>query len=107
MKLRQNPIWRPGKSGPATFAFLDPGPPLEGFTKESLEKPNPLQAILYSQRVRLSRFFGASPVASALDLRHGRDPDAKELKLSCCARCEVDRLALLTHHLLAECQQAE
>ena len=75
--------------------------------KNRVEKTKPSASHGYSQRVRLSRFFGASPVASALDLRSGRDPETKVLKLSCSARWEVDRLALLTHHLLAECQQAE
>jgi hypothetical protein len=107
MKLRRNPIGRPGKKRPATFASLDPGPPLRSFTKESRENNKPSASHSGSQRVRLSRFFGASPVASALDLHPGRDPDAKELKLSCSARWEVGRSALLTHHRLAECQQAE
>jgi hypothetical protein len=37
----------------------------------------------YPQRVLHSRFFGASPVASALDLRLGRDPVANGITLLC------------------------
>jgi hypothetical protein len=31
-------------------------------------------------------FFGASPVASALDLRNGRDPDTQTITVSCSFR---------------------
>jgi len=86
VKLQPNPTRRPGKNRPATFAFLEPGPPLGNFTKESLAKKQPSASGTHSQRVLTSRFFGASSVASALDLRSGRDPDAKVLKLSCSAR---------------------
>ena len=86
MSPTQNPKWRPGKKRPATSAFLIQGPPLRNFTKESLEKPKPsarpADSSTHLQRVQHSRFFGASPVASALDLRLERDPEANGSTLS-------------------------
>jgi hypothetical protein len=41
----------------------------------------------YPQRVLHSRFFGASSVASALDLRLGRDPDANGITLASLLHC--------------------
>jgi len=80
-------IRRPGKSGPAVFAFSDPRPPLRDFTqnidaraKPSLHKPI---AGLTSRGFGKTDVFGASPVASALDQRTGRDPSASGFTLSC------------------------
>jgi len=104
--MKANPVWRPGLAARRSSRFLIQGLRSGSFTKESSQKTNPLPVIV-TRKGFVSRFFGANSVASALDLHPGRDPDAKELKLSCSARWEVDRSALLTHHLLAECQQAE
>ena len=71
---------KPGNGGPAVSAFSYPEPPLEGFTQVMLF---PFQ----KQTPRPGRdawgfftdYFGASSVASALDLRTGRDPGANHL----------------------------
>jgi hypothetical protein len=76
--------------GPAASAFLVQGPPLGNFTKKIREelqnqKPNPLRISPrweYSQRVGGADFFGASSVASALDIRFRRDPDANGNQLT-------------------------
>jgi len=60
--------------GPAAFAFFDPGLRSEALPKNHVGKTKPSASHCYSQRVRLSRFFGASPIASALDLRSGATP---------------------------------
>jgi hypothetical protein len=75
---------------PAASAFLVQGPPLWNFTKKirgngktKNQKPsaNGLPGE-YSQRVSGADFFGASSVASALDIRLGRDPEANENQLT-------------------------
>ena len=82
-------IRRPGKSGPAVFAFSDPRPPLRDFTqnidaraKPSLHKPI---AGLTSRGFGKTDVFGASPVASALDQRTERDPSTPSVTLSRCS----------------------
>src|SRR3974377_465633 len=87
MKLRRNPIWRPGKKRPATFAFLDPGPPLRKFHQRIIAKNKPSAIHSHSQRVR-QPILRSQLRRSALDLRAGRDLDTKELKVSCFARWE-------------------
>ena len=65
---------------------LAPGPPLRNLTKESGKSKTLCQisrCATNPQRVRHSRFFGASPVASALDLRAGRDPGANRFTVAC------------------------
>jgi hypothetical protein len=81
------PIRKPGKSGPAVFAFYDPGPQLWRLHQKNLSKTKTL--CLDEPIIRLTRrgfdeadFFGASPVASALDRRSGRDPDTHTSTLS-------------------------
>jgi len=90
MNRSQNPKRKPGQNRPAAFAFLIQGPPLWSFTQESLEKAKPSARSVGSsphlQRVQHSRFFGASPVASALDLRIERDLDVIGSTLSRLAR---------------------
>jgi hypothetical protein len=65
-----------GQKRPGSFAFIYPRPPLRDFTKEmwarQTQKTNPLTAIAI--RGFIADFFGASPVASALDLRSGATP---------------------------------
>ena len=61
MKLRQNPIGRPGQ-GPAAFAFLDPGPPLRSFTKNINPKAKPSASISPSLDLRAEDF--AQPMSS-------------------------------------------
>ena len=80
-------IRRPGKSSPAVFAFSDPKPLLRDFTKNigakakpSLHKPIPG---LTSRGFCPTDVFGASPVASALDQRTGRDPGTPTFTLAC------------------------
>ena len=67
-----------GQKPPGAFAFYDPGPQLQNFTKEICFKN---KALRHKPTTRLTRrefckadFFGASPVASALDLCMGATP---------------------------------
>jgi hypothetical protein len=79
-------IRKPGKSGPAVFALCDPGPRLRDFSKKiySKAKPSATSRQLGSRTEGFAEadFFGASPVASALDLRTGRDPDTQTFTIS-------------------------
>ena len=81
----------PGHTRPAIFAFnLSKASALRlhqrNVTEPNPENPNPknqnpLEKIL-TRGFRISAdFFGASPVASALDLRLGRDPDTDRIYL--------------------------
>jgi hypothetical protein len=64
---------KPGNSSPASSRFLYPRPPLGDFTKiDALPKQNPPTSVGGFAAV----YFGASPVASALYPRLGRDPSA-------------------------------
>jgi len=87
MLTSTQPIRKPGKSGPAVFAFNDPGPRLWRLHQKNLLKTKTL--CLDEPTTGLTRrgfdeadFFGASPVASALDRRSGRDPDTHTSTLS-------------------------
>jgi hypothetical protein len=79
-------IRKPGKSGPAVSALSDPGPPLRDFSKKIYSKAKPLchkpTTWLTHRGFCEADFFGASPVASALDLRTGRDPDTQTFTIS-------------------------
>jgi len=66
---------KPGKGGPAASAFSYPEPPLESFTQVMLS-PFHKRTPRPGRGVGLHDYFGASSVASALDLRSGRDPGA-------------------------------
>jgi len=85
MNRKTNPIRRPK----AASAFLDPGasapePHLRMAVKS--KPPGRLWNTTHScQGVLHSRFFGASPVASALDHRTGRDPNAMATRYHNCA----------------------
>ena len=70
-----------GQRTPGGFAFLIQGPRLGSSTKECRPKAKPSARRTCPPRVR--RFFGASSVASALDLRPGRDPGANHFTLRC------------------------
>jgi hypothetical protein len=62
---------KPGNSSPASSRFLYPRPPLRDLTKvDAIQKQNPPTSVGGFAAV----YFGASPVASALDPRLGRDP---------------------------------
>ena len=58
-------IRKPGKSGPAAVAFLDPGPPLRDFTKKICSKTKPSVSIsrqvAHAQRILRSRFLRSQP----------------------------------------------
>jgi hypothetical protein len=86
MPTTTKPRRKPGKSRPAVFAFCDPGPSLRDFTKKiySQAKPSATSRTtwLTHRGFREADFFGASPVASALDLRTGRDPDTQTFTIS-------------------------
>ena len=77
---------KPGNSGPAAFAFFCPGPgtsPKKSFlptTQNPLLDPPQHGAV--AQRVQTADFFGASSVASALDVARRRDPADNDLTLS-------------------------
>jgi hypothetical protein len=80
-------IRKPGKSGPAVFALPNPGPQLRDFTKKISCKAKPSASRkpttwLTHRGFCEADFFGASPVASALDLRTGRDPDTQTSNIS-------------------------
>jgi hypothetical protein len=64
---------KPGNSSPASSRFFYPRPPLGDFTKvDAIQKQSPPTSVGGPAAV----YFGASPVASALDPRLGRDPSA-------------------------------
>jgi hypothetical protein len=64
---------KPGNSSPASSRFSYPRPPLGDFTKvDAIQKQSPPSTVGGPAAV----YFGASPVASALDPRFGRDPSA-------------------------------
>ena|SRR5476649_730700 len=104
MNKTPNPKWTPGKNRPAASAFLIQGPPLWSFTKESLEIPKPSArtagSSAYLQRVQHGQFFGANPVASALDLRIERDPEANGSTLSPLHIRSDANLGLPLHHVV-------
>ncbi len=62
---------KPGKTGPAVFAFIYPRPPLKGFTIQMHQKQNPRD---HSRVLLLPIRNGASPIASALGIRSGATP---------------------------------
>ena len=80
------PAERRAKPARRSSRFLCPRPPLRGSTKkmslpenpkdQTPKNQNPLRDDLLRGFWVSADFFGASPVASALDLRTGRDPDA-------------------------------
>jgi hypothetical protein len=80
-----------GQNRPGAFAFFDPG----ASTPELHQKIRKSKTLCQSsrfhtacpQRVMYSRFFGASPVVSALDLRSGRDPGANGITLRLRLHC--------------------
>ena len=61
-----------------SIAFPSPRPPLGGFTKEYSHKKTPLSR---TGSEGLCRFFGASPVASALGIRRAR-PRTDDINLT-------------------------
>jgi hypothetical protein len=64
---------KPGNCSPASSRFFYPRPPLGDFTKvDAIQKQSPPTSVGGPAAV----YFGASPVASALDPRLGRDPSA-------------------------------
>ena len=76
---------RRAKSARRSSRPLCPRPLLRDSTKEiSLSQPpknqNPLRDTLPRGLWALADFFGASPVASALDFRVGRDPNTDHIK---------------------------
>jgi hypothetical protein len=91
-----------GQKPPGGFRVLDPGPPLWSFTQESLEKTKPSARPTGSsvdlQRVQHGQFFGAYSVASALDLRLERDPEANRSTLSPLHLRPDANLRLPLHH---------
>jgi hypothetical protein len=70
-----------GQKRPGGFAPLDPGLGSGASPKNHLEKANPRQAVLARRGFGKADSSEPAPVASALDLRSGRDPDAKPLTL--------------------------
>jgi hypothetical protein len=101
-------IRRPGKSGPAVFTFYDPRPPLRDFTKNidskakpSLHKPT---TGLTSRGFCETDVFGASPVASALDQRTGREPSTPSFTLSCRVQIQTDRRGFSCKLKLRSCR---
>ena len=64
---------KPGNSCPASSRFLYPRPPLEDFTKvDAIQKQSPPTSVGGPAAV----YFGASPVASALDRFHTNMPSS-------------------------------
>src|SRR5437660_9316066 len=62
LPTRFKAIRKPGKAGPAVFAFCDPGPPLRGFTKNIDAKAKPSASISPSLDLHAEGF--AKPVSS-------------------------------------------
>jgi len=62
LRTRFKAIRKPGKSGPAVFAFWDPGPPLRGFTKNIDAKAKPSASMSPSLDSRAEGF--AKPMSS-------------------------------------------
>jgi hypothetical protein len=83
-------IRKPGKSGPASSRSRIQGLSSETSPKKSASKTKPsATSLLLGPRAEgfaKADFFGASSVASALDLRTGRDPDTKTFTLACSFR---------------------
>jgi hypothetical protein len=101
-------IRKPSKSGPAVFAFYDPRPPLRDLTKNidakakpSLHKPT---TGLASRGFYETDVFGASPVASALDRRTGRDPGTPSFTLSCRLQTQAERTEFFCKLQLCSCR---
>ena len=69
---------RRAKAARRSIAFPRPRPPLGGFTKECSHKKTPLSR---AGSEGLCRFFGASPVASALGIRRAR-PRTDDINLN-------------------------
>jgi len=70
-------IGAPGNTSPAIFAFTlskASAPELHQKNMANPKTKNPLRRILLKGFWPSADFFGASSVASALDLRRGRDP---------------------------------
>jgi hypothetical protein len=86
MPTRTQAIRKPGKSGPAVFAFCDPGPSLRDFTKKNLlERQNPLpQAnnLAHAQRVLRSRFLRSQPRRIGPGSAHWARPDTQTFTIS-------------------------
>lgn len=80
-----------GQNRPGVFAFFDPGASTPELHQRIRKSKTLCQTsrfgTAYLQRVVCSRFFGASPVASALDLRSGRDPGANGFTLRSHLHC--------------------
>jgi hypothetical protein len=72
---------KPGKSGPAASRSWIQGLRSGASPKNHLKKANPRQAVLARRGFGKADSSEPAPVASALDLRPGRDPDAKPLTL--------------------------
>ena len=73
MSSRLKAMGRPGKTGPAIFAFTSPRPSLRSSTKLMGGKTTPSDP--QTRGCCLSAdHFGASPVASALGIRSGATP---------------------------------
>ena len=103
MSLTPNPQGKPGKNRPAAFAFWIQGPQLWSFTQESLEKPKPSAQQAGSgacpQRVPHGRFFGASSVASVLDLRARARPRGERFHVITLRPAAIGKnLGLPLHH---------
>jgi hypothetical protein len=78
MKAHQKPNGRPGKIGPAASRCIDSRPPLGDSTKVmslSTSKAKPSEGTQQGPVYRgfAADYFGASPVASALNLLRERD----------------------------------
>jgi len=103
MSLAPKPQGKPGKNRPAASAFLIQRPPLRSFTQESLEKTKPsapqADSRTYPQRVPHGRFFGASSIASVLDLRTRARPRGERLHVITLHQTGRN-LGLLLHHLV-------
>ena len=80
-----------GQNRPGTVAFSDPGTAAPELHQRIHQSKTLCQTHRFGtacpERVLYSRFFGASPVVSALDLRSGRDPGANGFTLRSPLHC--------------------
>ena len=101
-------IRKPGKSSPAVFAFYDPRPLLRDFTKniDAKAKPSLHKPItgLTSRGFCPTDVFGASPVASALDQRTGRDPGTPSFTLACRSHTQTEKRRFFCKLKLRSCR---
>jgi len=99
--MQAKAIGAPGKTSPAIFAFTLSKASAPELHQKNMANPNPqnqnpLLRILTRGFWPSADFFGASSVASALDLRRGRDPVTDRSQSSMRVRADPSKPELST-----------